>query len=323
MASFRSRVSRPLLSGIVGLATTMAAVAEPALATTSFTVISSSEAAKAASSGRWKVLDVRPVPPLDYVSGHLPAAVHLSEQAFRGPNGRLPFQIWGAGDTASLLSRAGISNADSVLVYSDGTNVLGAALVAYILEKNGIQKVAFVDGGLSGYKAAGSPLTKTFTPFSPGRFKPTTVAGLAISLNELLPLVGRPDVVIVDPRPKAQFEGTDQSFIRNGHIPGAKNITWQSVTEANNADETKKNAHQFKSTEALRNLFVSRGVTPDKTVVVSCSTGREASLPYLVLKHVLKYPNVRIYEGSWTEYSASRAPIAVGPEGSPAQISSR
>ena len=67
---------------------------------------------------------------------------------------------------------------------------------------------------------------------------------------------------------------------------------------------------------------MSRGITPDKTVIVSCSTGREASLQYLTLKHLLKYPKVRIYEGSWTEYSASKLPIAVGPEGSPAQLSS-
>jgi thiosulfate/3-mercaptopyruvate sulfurtransferase len=69
-------------------------------------------------------------------------------------------------------------------------------------------------------------------------------------------------------------------------------------------------------------LLVSRGITPDKTVIVSCSTGREASLQYLTLKHLLKYPKVRIYEGSWTEYSATKLPIAVGPEGSPAQPTS-
>jgi len=295
----------------------------PADASTRFQVFSPAEAAQAAKSGRWKVLDVRPVPPLDYVSGHLPGAVHISEQAFRGPNGRLPFQIWGAEDTASLLKRAGISNKDSVLVYSDGVNVLGTSLVSYILERSGVPNVAIVDGGLTGYKGAGGEISKTFTPFNPGRFNPVKVPGLAISFEELLPLVGRQDVVLVDPRPKAQFEGTDQSFIRNGHIPGAKNITWQSVTEANNAEEALKNPHKLKSTEALRSLFISRGVTPDKKVIVTCSTGREASLQYLVLKHVLKYPNVRIYEGSWTEYSASNAPIAIGPEGSPAQISSR
>lgn len=290
---------------------------------TSFQVFSPEQAAAAASSGRWKVLDVRPVPPLSYIGGHVPGAVHLSEQAFRGPNGRLPFQIWGPTKLASLLSQAGISNKDSVLVYSDGNDVLGTSLVAYILEKSGVRQVAIVDGGLSGYKAASQPTTKAFPTFQYGSFRPTTVKGLAIPLNELVPLIGKSNVVIIDPRPKSQFEGTDQTFIRNGHIPGAKNIPWQTFTEANNADEDKKNAHKLRSLEEIRALLVSRGITPDKEVIVSCSTGREASLQFLTLKHLLKYPNVRIYEGSWTEYSASNLPIAVGPEGSPAQVSSR
>lgn len=129
-----------------------------------------------------------------------------------------------------------------------------------------------------------------------------------------MPLIGKPDVVIVDPRPKAQYEGTDQTFIRNGHIPGARNIPWQSLTEANNPDEAKKNPHQLKSLEEIRQLLISRGVTPDKTVIVSCSTGREASLQYLVIKHLLKYPKVRIYEGSWTEYSATSNPLETGAD---------
>jgi thiosulfate/3-mercaptopyruvate sulfurtransferase len=272
------------------------------------------QAAGLANTGKWKILDVRPVPPLDYISGHLPNAVHISEQAFRGPNGKLPYQIWPARDLANLLSKAGISNNDQVLVYSDGTNVLGASLVAYILEKSGIPSIGILDGGFSAYKATSQPVTKVFPTYSPAAFNPKSVPGLAISLKEVLALVGKPNVVIVDPRPKGSFEGTEQTFIRNGHIPGAINITWQSVTDANNPDEALKNPHKLKSIDALRQLFVSRGVTPDKTVIVSCSTGREASLQYVVLKHLLGYPNVRIYEGSWTEYSATNHPVQTGPE---------
>lgn len=277
-------------------------------------LISPEQAAAGLSSGQWKVLDVRPVPPLDYISGHLPNAVHLSEQAFRGPNGKLPFQIWPAGDLANLLSKAGISNSDKVLVYSDGNNVLGASLVAYILEKSGVPSIGILDGGFSAYKAQGQPVTKVFPSYRSGVFNPKTVPGLAISLGDVRALVGKPNVVIVDPRPKALFEGVEQTFIRNGHIPGAINIAWQSVTEANNPEEALKNPHKFKSVEALRQLFLSRGVTPDKTVIISCSTGREASLQYIVLKHLLGYPSVRIYEGSWTEYSATDYPVQTGPE---------
>lgn len=207
-------------------------------------LISPEQAAAGASSGQWKILDVRPVPPLDYISGHLPNAVHISEQAFRGPNGKLPYQIWPARDLANLLSKAGISNNDKVLVYSDGTNVLGASLVAYILEKSGVPTIGLLDGGFSAYKAQGQPVTKAFPSYDPGVFNPKSVPGLSISLQEVLQLVGKPNVVIVDPRPKALFEGTEQTFIRNGHIPGAINITWQSVTEANNPEEALKKSPQ-------------------------------------------------------------------------------
>lgn len=311
--SKRSTLFSPMLAIVVGGVLQLTALSQAVRAgVVSF--INPSEAAAAAQSGQWKVLDVRPVPGLEYISGHLPNAVHISEQSFRGPNGKLPYQIWAATDLANLLSQAGIANRDKVLVYSDGTNVLGASLVAYILEKSGLPRVAIVDGGFSGYKAANQPVTKAFPAFTTANFKPTSTPNLAIKLPELLPLIGKPDVVIVDPRPKALFEGTEQTFIRNGHIPGARNITWQSVTEANNPDEALKNPHKLKSIPELRQLFESRGVTPDKLVIVSCSTGREASLQYVILKHLLGYPKVRIYEGSWTEYSATNHPIQTGPE---------
>lgn len=311
---------RRLLAGATGLLVAgllPITAATSAMARTTVKFLSPAEAAVGAKSGQWKVLDVRPVPPLDYISAHIPNAVHISEQAFRGPNGSLPYQIWGQSDLANLLSKAGISNRDQVLVYSDGANVLGASLVAYILEKSGVPTVAILDGGFSGYKKADGPTTKEYPKYQFGTFRPTTAPGLGITLNELLPLVGKPNVVIVDPRPKAMFEGTDQTFIRNGHIPGAINITWQSVTEANNPDEALRNPHKIKSAAELRKLFESQGVTPDKAVIVSCSTGREASLQYLILKHVLNYPNVRIYEGSWTEYSSTQNPVQTGPGASP------
>lgn len=194
----------PLLAFAVGGVLQLTALSQAGRAgTVSF--ITPTAAAAAAQSGTWKVLDVRPVPGLEYISGHLPNAVHISEQSFRGPNGKLPYQIWSAADLAKLLSQAGVSNRDKVLVYSDGTNVLGASLVAYILEKSGLPQVAIVDGGFSGYKSAGQPVTKAFPNFTPASFKPTTTPNLAIKLPELLPLIGKPDVVIVDPRPKALF----------------------------------------------------------------------------------------------------------------------
>ncbi len=75
-----------------------------------------------------------------------------------------------------------------------------------------------------------------------------------------------------------------------------------------------KNPHKLKSLDEIRKILAQRNIKPSDNIIVSCSTGREATLQYVVLKHLLGYPKVRIYEGSWTEYSTTDLPVATGPE---------
>ncbi len=163
-------------------------------------------------------------------------------------------------------------------------------------------------------KAQGQPVTQVFPAYNPGVFNPISVPVLAIELKGVLEIVGNPNVVIVDPRPQPLFEATEQTFIRNGHIPGAINLTCRSITEANDPEEAPNNPHKLIAIEALRQLFVGKGVMPDTTVIICCSTGREASLESIVLTHPLGYLNVRLDQGSWTECNATDSPVQTGAE---------
>jgi thiosulfate/3-mercaptopyruvate sulfurtransferase len=88
---------------------------------------------------------------------------------------------------------------------------------------------------------------------------------------------------------------------RAGHIPGAKNIPW-AVTA--NADGT------FKTPEELREIYNSKDVTPDKEIISYCRIGERSAHTWFVLTRLLGYPNVRNYDGSWTEWgSLVRSPI--------------
>lgn len=109
-------------------------------------------------------------------------------------------------------------------------------------------------------------------------------------------------------------EDDKKVWMRNGHIPGALNISWTIFTDADNAQEALKNSHKLKSLDNIRKLLSDRNVEPSDDIVVSCSTGREATLQYIVLKRLLGYPKVRVYEGAWTEYSTTDLPIATGAE---------
>ena len=266
-----------------------------------------------AKDANLSVLDVRTAP-LEYIAGHLPSAVNIADSNFRGPNGVLPVQYWDNAKLADTFSKAGVSNRSKVLVYSSGNDVLGATMVAYLLERSGVKEIAVLDGGYAGYKNANQPVTKEFPRYSPGKFVLKDDPSIRVNLSQVQNLIGKPGVVFIDPRPPELFRGEKDIWIRNGHIPGAKNIPWPTFTEANNAQESLKNPHKLKALSEIRALLAERGIKPSDDIIVSCSTGREATLQYVVLKHLLGYPKVRVYEGSWTEYSTTDLPVATGPE---------
>lgn len=260
-----------------------------------------------------RILDVRTAP-LEYISGHLPNAINIADTAFRGPNGVLPVQYWDNNKLGSLFAKSGVTNNSRVLVYSSGNDVLGAAMVAYLLERSGLKDIYVLDGGFAAYKAARQPITKAFPRYTVGNFTVKDNPAIRVSLDQVERLIGEPGVVFIDPRPPELFRGEKDIWMRNGHIPGARNIPWPTFTEANNPQDDLKNPHKLKSLDEIRKLLAERGIKPTDDIIVTCSTGREATLQYVVLKHLLGYPNVRIYEGSWTEYSTTNLPVATGPE---------
>jgi thiosulfate/3-mercaptopyruvate sulfurtransferase len=80
---------------------------------------------------------------------------------------------------------------------------------------------------------------------------------------------------------------------RGGHIPGAASIPW---AQAVNEDGT------FKSRDALKSLYNGNGFTGDQPVIAYCRIGERSSHTWFVLKYLLGVPDVRNYDGSWTEW---------------------
>jgi thiosulfate/3-mercaptopyruvate sulfurtransferase len=319
LRSLQGFKKNPIFMILVGLVASLILI--PSLAFSSFAVppqtniqfVSPEWVAEHNEESHLRILDVRNAP-LEYINDHLPGAVHIADIAFRGSNGVLPVQYWDNDKLGSIFAKSGISNEDKVLVYSNGNDVLGATMVAYLLERLGVSSVYVLDGGYAGYKAANQPTTKVFPQYQEGDFTLHDNTSIRVSLEEVEELINKPGVVFIDPRPPELFQGDRNIWIRNGHIPGAKNIPWPTFTEANNSQEELKNPHKLKSLDEIRELLAQRNIKPTDDIIVSCSTGREATLQYVVLKHLLGYPNVRIYEGSWTEYSTTDLPVETGPE---------
>ncbi|MCC6559249.1 MAG: sulfurtransferase [Polyangiaceae bacterium] len=242
-----------------------------------------------------------------YIEGHVPGAVHLAEDALRGPKRGVPVQFLPSILTAEILARAGVTSRTPVVVYSNAEFAIGASMVAYVLERLGHRRAMILDGGWSDYAAA-HPTTQAYPSYRRGLLAPMDVRSIRVELPEVRRLLGDPSVTFVDARPEPSYSGEVKRWVRNGHIPGARSLDWHLLVEPGNP-------HKIRPREELRAVFASRGLGEESDMIFYCGTGREASIEYVIARHVLGFPKVRLYEGSWTEYSAHfELPIATGPD---------
>jgi thiosulfate/3-mercaptopyruvate sulfurtransferase len=236
----------------------------------------------------------------DYFRGHLPTAHHLNFDTLRGTDHGVPVQYLPDDLTRALLKRAGVDRRRTHILYATGESlpndeILSASMVAFVLEKYGVEDIRIVDGGLPGWTKAGLPVTQEYFGNPMGTLPERENRGIAMTIDEVLAKKGKPGVVLVDARPYNEFRGEDDVWLRKGHIPGAISFHWARLMESDNT-------HQFKPFAQVKDELTKAGLTPDKEILVYCGTSREGSLLRFYLKHVAKYPNVRLYEGSWKEY---------------------
>lgn len=243
-----------------------------------------------------RVLDVRS-DPQEYFIGHIANAVNMADNTVRGPYLGVPVQYLPPDMLRELLMRAGVRDGQTVVVYSDGANVLGATMVAYVLEKLGYAQTGIVDGGWSAYKAANLPVSQLYPTYQPGTLTVHENKSISVDLAQVRTAIGNTTIKFIDARPYAAYAGNVNIWQRNGHIPGAINVDWHSLMDPNNP-------HKFKSVADMQAIYDAKGIKKSDNIILYCGTSREASLEFMVMRHLLGYPNVRLYEGSWTQYSA-------------------
>lgn len=262
-------------------------------------LISVADAKKLIESSNPVVLDTRGGYK-DYFRGHLPTAHHINFDTLRGTDAAVPVQYLPDDITKALLVRAGVNKDRTHLIYATGAKlpndeILSATMVAYVLDKFGVKDVKIVDGGLAAWTAAGFEADRDYHGNAPGVLPAEANTGIGVDAKTAQAHPGKLGAVLVDARPLNEYQGDDDVWLRKGHIPGAISFHWARLVETDNT-------HKFKDADANKALLAKAGLTPDKDIICYCGTSREGSLLYFYLKHVLGYPKVRLYEGSWKEY---------------------
>ncbi|MGQ9721291.1 MAG: sulfurtransferase [Candidatus Jordarchaeum sp.] len=247
----------------------------------------------------------------DYIQEHVPGAVYINEGLFREPLKGIPGKYVNPDAIQSVFRRLGIKADVPVVVYT-GTGPfkgwgdgLEQTMVAYSLARFGHNNVHVLDGGIDKWKQEGYPITKVFPKVEDSTFKVKVRREFYLEYDEFKRMKDREDVLLLDARPPNVYEGQGP-WIKPGHIPGAVNLPWASLMD-------EKNKRLLKPDKEVQAILKNSGVSPDKTIICSCGTGREATNEFLLLKMYLGYPNVKIYEGSFTEWTSyPENPTVVG-----------
>jgi thiosulfate/3-mercaptopyruvate sulfurtransferase len=262
--------------------------------------------------GRMRIIDVQPNIH-DYIAEHIPGAVYLNEEFLREAKRGQCGQFMCPQAVELYFQRAGVSNDLPVLVYTgkgafkgwgDG---LEQTMMAYGLTRYGHDRVYILDGGLEQWKAEGRELSQDFPNVETGNFKAKVQSDYFIRYEEFKAVKDRDDVIVLDARPPAVYEGKGP-WKKGGHIPGAVNLPWASLM-------TKDNTRKLKPDEEIKELIERAGATKDKMVICSCGTGREATNEFNLFKWYYGYPRVREHEGAFTEWTSHpENPTVLGKE---------
>jgi thiosulfate/3-mercaptopyruvate sulfurtransferase len=252
-----------------------------------------------------RIVDMRTSLP-DYLKGHLPNAVYLHFENLQVPDKGIPDQ---APDRIFLERLLGenlsLSNSMWVVLYSEKSNP-NATFLAWTLDYLGHKKVGILNGGWEKWTSEGLPTTQEYPFLSPNKFFGKAIRETLAEKKWILHRLRARNVVILDARPPKQYSGEEGEDIRKGHIPGARNVFWETTLEG-------EEVRVWKRKEDLEKLFSESGVTRDKEIVVYDSAGREASHLYFTLKYGIGFPNVHLYRGSWVEWSADKTlPVRIG-----------
>lgn len=225
-------------------------------------------------------------PEADYNKSHITGSVSLPYTAF-DKTGAIEGLLITDAEMAKILGDKGISEKNTIVVY-DEFDSRYAARIYTLLKYLGAKDVKILDGGLEAWKKGRKPITRNPTNISKTTFSLSVNKSLMAGIADVD--APKPNLVLLDTRSPEEFNGTKDS---KGHLPGAINIEYKQLLDANG---------MLKSKAEIEKVYAAKGVSKDKQIVLYCSSGVRTGLHYLALADMLGYQNVKIYDEGYNEY---------------------
>jgi thiosulfate/3-mercaptopyruvate sulfurtransferase len=238
----------------------------------------------------------------EFDQAHIPGSVFLNymdTHTMPKSQAELSLEMLPMADLAKAFERVGVSNDSHVVLYSLKDGLSPVARVFLTLDAMGLgAQTSILDGGMSAWRAENRPVTAEVRAVTAGKLAPCPQTDVIANVDYVKANLKHAGVAIVDARDPEFYKGEKASMNHTGHIPGAGNITYSTVVDAQG---------KLKPVAALEEMYRAAGVKAGDRVVSYCHIGQQASVIYFVSRY-LGY-DARMYDGSWQEWTRSGLPV--------------
>ena len=234
----------------------------------------------------------------DYGKKHITGAVNIYHKDLYKKDG-IAAMLKTPDEIAKIFGEKGITENSKIVIYDDGKGKFSGRLF-WIFKYLGATDVNILDGHLKGWGKVRGKVTPKATEVTAAAF--TATPNPAIIADMAYVTANKDNAVLVDARSADEFGGKDddEKVVRPGHIPGAVNFEFKMIL---NEDGT------IKAKEEIAEIVKTAGITADKEIILYCASSVRAGIVFMALTDLLEFPNVKIYDGAYYEWSASSNPI--------------
>ena len=227
---------------------------------------------------------------------HIPNAIFVDLEDVSDQNSILPHMMPDNDYFSKKISSLGINNNDHLVIY-DMYGMFSAARIWFMFKAFGHEKVSILNGGFPAWIDSDGEISDQINKLEPSNYKADLNKSLIVNYKEVFDNLSSNIYQIIDARSPDRFSGISEEprpGMKSGHIPKSKNLYFNDLIDP----DTKK----FVTKEKIVNLIKKAGIDINKDTVCSCGSGVTACILKFALELLDKNKNIKIYDGSWSEW---------------------